>query len=104
MPAHLIVRAQVRDPKDRDPFDRWYNDEHFPQAVTAWHPVRAWRGWSEIDPLIHYATYEFRERADLDAVLNSDSIKGFIAEFDRLWGTRVPRTREVVVTSQAYAG
>src|SRR3954471_602091 len=36
-----------------------YNDEHLPQAIAALHPIRAWRGWSEVDPLIHYAAYEF---------------------------------------------
>jgi hypothetical protein len=101
MPAHFIVRAQVTD-SDKEAFDRWYNDEHLPQAIAALHPLRAWRGWSEVDPLIHYAAYEFREPAELEAVLGSDTLKGFIAEFDRVWGTRVSRTREVVFPRQVH--
>ena len=104
MPAHLIVRAQVTDPKDKEAFDRWYNDEHLPQAVAAFHPIRAWRGWSEADPSVHYAAYEYPEVADVEAVLRSEILKGFIAEFDRRWGTRIPRTREVVVTTQVLTG
>ena len=104
MPAYFIVRAQVADPSEKGAFDHWYNDEHLPQAVAALHPIRACRGWSEIDPLVHYAAYEFGERADLDAALSSDTLKPLIAEFDRVWGTRVSRTREVVVTSQVHTG
>ncbi len=62
--------------------------------------VRAWRGWSEVDPAIHYAFYELADLTAAQAILNSEDLKGLIAEFDRVWGTRVTRTREVVVTRQ----
>ena len=62
--------------------------------------VRAWRGWSEVDPSIHYAFYEFPDLSAAQVVLDSDTLKGLIAEFDRVWGTRVPRTREVVAARQ----
>jgi hypothetical protein len=68
------------------------------------HPVRAWRGWSEIDPLVHYATYEFGEPADLEAMLKSDTLKHLIAEMDRAWGKRVSRSREVVYPRQVHPG
>jgi hypothetical protein len=53
MTALFIVRAEVNDPGDREPFDRWYEQEHLPQAATAFQAVRAWRGWSELNPEIH---------------------------------------------------
>ena len=58
--------------------------------------MSARRGWSTIDPLSHFAFYEF---ADLDAastVSGSDEIKTLIAEFDRVWQGKVTRTRDVV--------
>jgi len=35
MTAWLVVRAVVADAADRAPFDRWYRDEHLPDAVKA---------------------------------------------------------------------
>ena len=59
MTALFIVRAEINDASDREPFDRWYEQEHLPQAAAAFQVVRAWRGWSEVNPAIHYAFYEF---------------------------------------------
>ncbi|MDF2970654.1 MAG: hypothetical protein K0R61_1104 [Microvirga sp.] len=100
MTALFFVRAEVADPGERDAFDRWYEHEHLPQAAAAFQVVRAWRGWSEVDPAIHYAFYELADLTAAQAILNSEDLKGLIAEFDRVWGTRVTRTREVVVTRQ----
>lgn len=104
MTVHLIVRAQVTDPRDKEPFDRWYQEKHLPQAVAAFHPIRAWRGWSDVDPMLHFAFYEYAALASVEAAIASDAMKGLIAEFDRMWGTRVPRAREVVVCTQMLAG
>jgi hypothetical protein len=92
----LIVRAVVAAEADRAPFDRWYADEHLPDAVKAFGAARGWRGWSTIDPSVHIAVYEFEDAARMHAVLASDALKGLIAEFDRVWGPRVTRTREVL--------
>ena len=59
MTALFIVRAEITDAGEREAFDRWYEQEHLPQAAAAFQAVRAWRGWSEADPAIHYAFYEF---------------------------------------------
>ena len=55
MSACFIVRAQVADASIREAFDRWYQDEHLPEAI-----------------------------------------KPLVAEFDRVWGKKVVRGREVV--------
>jgi hypothetical protein len=104
MTAHLIIRAEITDPRDKDPFDRWYQDEHLPQAVAAFHPIRAWRGWSSADPLVHFAFYEYAELSTIEAAIRSEAMKGLISEFERKWGTRVPRVREVVVSTQMLSG
>jgi len=96
MKALFIVRAQVVDPSAKEAFDRWYQDEHLPDAVKAFGAQGAFRGWSEVDPTVHYAYYEFAELAQAQAVPGSAAIKPLIAEFDRVWGKKVVRGREVV--------
>jgi hypothetical protein len=100
MTALFFVRAEVADAGERDAFDRWYQEEHLLQAVEAFRALRAWRGWSEVNPAVHYAFYEFPDVAAAQAALHSDAMKGLIAEFDRAWGTRVTRTREIVGAKQ----
>ena len=102
MTALFMVRAKVADEDDREAFDRWYEQEHLPQAAAAFQAVRAWRGWSEVDPSIHYAFYEFPDLSAAQVILDSDTLKGLIAEFDRVWGT-VTRTREVALKKRAEA-
>ncbi|HJS39046.1 MAG TPA: hypothetical protein VJ789_13070 [Burkholderiales bacterium] len=96
MSASFIVRAQVVDASVKEAFDRWYQSEHLPDAVKAFGARRAWRGWSEADPSVHYAVYEFDDLARLRALPGSAALKGLVAEFDRAWGDKVVRTREGV--------
>jgi hypothetical protein len=91
-----MVRAELRDEGDREPFDRWYETEHLPDALKAFEAARAWRCWSETTPLVHYAFYEFAEVAAARSVLNSHAINLLSAEFDRLWGSRTARRRELL--------
>ena len=100
MSALFIVRAQV-DPSERDAFDRWYRDEHLPDALKAFKAKRAWRGWSDTDASVHYAFYEFEDLARARAIPGSAEIKALIAEFDRMWGNKVTRARDVVDVVQA---
>ena len=95
MAAYLIVRAEV-DPAVRDAFDRWYEDEHLPDAVAAFGATGASRGWSDVDDNVHVAFYAFADLAAVDRVMGSDALKGMIAEFDRHWSGKVTRTRDVV--------
>ena len=100
MTALFIVRAEVQDPSARDPFDRWYEQEHLPDALNAFNATRAWRGWSEVDDRVHFAFYEFANLADAQAITGSDALKAMVAEFDAKWGERVTRTREIVPVVQ----
>jgi hypothetical protein len=104
MAAHFIVRAVVADAADRPAFDRWYQAEHLPDAVKAFKVKRAWRGWSQVDPAVHMAVYEFESLAAAEANTSTDKLKPLIAEFDRVWGARVTRSRELVDIVQTMAG
>ena len=96
MGAWFMVRAQVVDPSVKDAFDKWYRDEHLPDAMKAFGAKSAWRGWSDLDPSVHLAVYEFDDIAKVRAIPGSTALKGLVAEFDRAWGEKVVRTREAV--------
>ena len=59
MTAVFMVRAQIADEGMKKAFDLWYQEEHLPDALQAFGARRAWRGWSDVDPRVHYAWYEF---------------------------------------------
>jgi hypothetical protein len=96
MSACFIVRAQVVDLSVKDAFDKWYQDEHLPEAMKTFGARSAWRGWSDVDPSVHLAVYEFDDLAKLRAIPGSAAMKELVAEFDRAWGKKVLRTREAV--------
>jgi hypothetical protein len=100
MTACFIVRAQVADAAAAGDFDRWYQEEHLQDALKAFHAQRAWRGWSEVDSSVHYAYYEFADVASVRAIQGSAALKRLASEFDRVWGDRVKRSRDVVEVTQ----
>jgi hypothetical protein len=100
MSAYFMVRAQVVDPSVKDAFDKWYEKEHLPDAKKAFGAQRAWRGWSEVDASVHYAVYEFDDVARLRALPGSAALKELVAEFDRAWGEKVVRSRDIVQVVQ----
>ena len=100
MTTSYIVRAQLVDPAVRDAFDKWYQDEHLPDAVKAFGARRAWRGWSEVEPDVHYAVYEFDDLATVQALPGSPASDAMVAEFDRHWDGKVTRSRDVVQSIQ----
>lgn len=102
MAAYLMVRAEV-GLDDRVAFDKWYENEHLPDAKKAFGIERAWRGWSEVDAGLHYAFYEFPDIAPLRALMTSSTISELIEEFDRVWEGRVVRSREVIERKQLLA-
>lgn len=96
MTAAFIVRAQLADASVKEAFDRWYEEEHLPDALKAFGAKSAWRGWSDVDPSVHLAVYEFDDIARLRAIPGSAALKRLVADFDRAWGEKVLRTREAV--------
>ncbi len=103
MTAYFIVRAQVVDATVKDKFDRWYQNEHLPDALKAFGARRAWRGWSGVDPTVHYACYEFDSLAQAQAIQGSVALASLVAEFDRAWGDKVTRSRDFAEVVQAIA-
>jgi len=96
MKACFMVRAVVADAADRAEFDRWYEEEHLPDAVKSFGAARGWRCWSRSDPAVHYAFYEFAGLAQAEAIPGSPALRTLVAEFDRAWGARVTRTRDIL--------
>ena len=92
----LIVRAEVQNESDHKPFDEWYGNEHLSEALAAFKAERAWRSWSKIEPNVHYAFYEFCDVDSALRILGSSELKILGGKFDKIWGSRVIRTREVL--------
>ena len=99
MTAYLIVRAEV-DEASCEKFDEWYETEHLPDALRDFNSVSAMRGWSDVEPGVHLAFYEFFDLAAANTLLSSDLMNEFIKEFDRHWLGKVVRTREVFEVKQ----
>jgi hypothetical protein len=100
--ALLAVRAEVPE-AERARFDHWYETDHLPWALRVFGARRAWRCWSRSDPALHVAFYEFHSAEAADAIQQSEAIKPLVADFDRVWGNRVPRRREVLDIAQELA-
>ena len=104
MAAYLVVRAVVADPADRPAFDHWYRTDHLPDALKAFKAREAMRGWSTDDPSVHTAYYRFDTAEAVQAIAESPAIKALIAEFDRVWGTKVSRTRDILPIADELKG
>ena len=100
MTAWFMVRAQVADASMKEAFERWYRDEHLPDALKAFKARRAWRGWSDVDACVHYAWYEFEDSASANAIVGSAELKRLVADFDRAWGDQVARSRDFIAIVQ----
>ena len=94
--SYLMVRAEVPDEADRAPFDHWYATDHLPWAIRVFGARRGWRCWSRTDQGVHYAFYEFADVAGAQAATEPGKITPLVADFDRVWGNRVPRRREIL--------
>jgi hypothetical protein len=100
MPAYLTVRATLANLRDRLAFDDWYHKEHLPDAMKAFGVRHAWRAWSQTDPAVHCAFYRFASLEDAAAATTGSAIQDLVAEFDRRWGDKVTRTREVLLVAE----
>ena len=102
--AYLVVRAVVVEMADRARFDIWYKKEHLPDALKAFRAQSAARGWSTHDPNVHVAFYRFASLEAAKAATSGPAIKALIEEFDRVWGDRVTRTRDILVIEDEMTG
>ncbi|HVZ10575.1 hypothetical protein [Rhodopila sp.] len=102
--AYLVVRAVLTEMTDRARFDTWYQKEHLPDAMKAFQAQAAMRGWSEQDPTVHTAFYRFPSLEAAKSATGGAAIKTLIAEFDKVWGDRVHRTRDVLVIADELIG
>jgi len=100
--AYFVVRATLTDPDRRGAFDRWYQNEHLPDASKSFGVMRAWRFWSLTEPSLHQATYEFADEASLDRAMKGEDLKRLVADFNRDWPD-VTRTRETFVLAEEFA-
>ncbi len=98
--ALLIIRARLTNLGDRAKFDSWYRTEHLPTGVRHFKAQRGWRCWSKTNPLVHIALYEFPSVEEAESILDSAALAAQIAEFDRVWGTGITRTREIVEVAE----
>ena len=96
-----MVRARIGADVAKEDFERWYRDEHLPDALKTFKAKRAWRAWSDVDPSVHYAFYEFDSMADARAIEGSEGLKRLVADFDRAWGDKVVRSREFMSIVEA---
>ena len=100
--AHLIVRTKLAKLADRQAFDDWYRLERLREAVKGFRAQRGWRSWSRTNPLVHFAVYEFSTTGEAEAALDSQAFDALVAEFDRVWGARAERTREIFETAGEF--
>jgi hypothetical protein len=100
--AFFVVRATVPDPTKREAFDRWYQNEHLPDAAKSFGAKKAWRFWSLTDPSIHQATYEFADEASLDRAIKGEDQKRLVEDFNRDW-PEIKRTRETLVLAEEFS-
>ena len=62
------------------------------------------RGWSTADPSVHFAFYRFDTLDAVNAALEHPAGKALSAEVDRVWGSRVVRTRVTVPIEDELKG
>ncbi len=102
--AFFVVRATLADMADRARFDMWYKKEHLPDALKAFGAESAVRAWSTQEPRVHTAFYRFPSLDAAQAATGGTAIKELVAEFDRVWGDRVHRTRDILVIEDELTG
>ena len=98
----ILIRSVVANPDDREAFDRWYEKDHFPLIFSRLDVMQGTRFWSHSDPTVHYALMEFADISALRRAANSEGFKFLIADYDRAWGSRVTRTRDIVEEVQHF--
>jgi hypothetical protein len=99
----FLVRSVVAAPL-RAKFDHWYATDHLPRAHADFRSEKCWRFWSAAEEGVHYAVYQFPDKAACDAALASPAFKELVADYDRSFPQGVTRTRDVVTLVQKLGG
>jgi hypothetical protein len=74
-----------------------------PWAFRVFKCEKAWRFWREVEQGVHYAVYQFADKAKLDTALASDDFKALVADFNRSWPEGVTRTHDIVTLVEGRA-
>ncbi len=98
--AFFTVRSTVADPAKRAAFDKWYQNDFWPDVLKSLGVKKAWRFWSLGDPAIHQAIYQFGDEAALDRAM-TEEVPRLIDKFVRDWPD-VPRVRETFVLAEEF--
>ena len=69
--------------------------DHLPWACRVFKCEKAWRGWSAVEEGVHYAVYEFADKAACDAALGAAEFKDLVADFIRIPGRRASPARAI---------
>ena len=98
--AFFTVRSTVADPAKRAAFDKWYENDFWPDVLVSFGVKKAWRFWSLHDPALHLATYQFGDEAALNRAIEKE-VPRLIDQFVRDWPD-VPRVKETFVLAQEF--
>ena len=104
MPTFFIVRATIPDPAQRAAFDKWYAEEHLPDASPR-ASARRRRGGSGVRATrrcIRRPT-QFADRAALDHGTRPENMTRLVADFDKAWPA-IKRSREIMTLAQEWGG
>ena len=99
------ARSRFRRPRHRDRSRQARGLRHlvFARTSAGRHEIvralKAWRYWSDTDPSLHHAMYQFADKAALQRATEGSEMKRLVADFNRDWPD-VTRTREVLVLAE----
>ena len=102
MTSILFVRSVVAASVDRQAFDAWYGQELSMIAYKAFAPIKFWRCWSDTDPLVHYAFYEFANVDRIHEVTESAEFAELVSDYTNTWGDYVSRSRDIMTVVHQY--
>src|SRR4051812_20459959 len=100
--GYLLVRVTLTDLALKARFDRWYADEHLPEAAIAFGAEHAQRFWSATDPAIHIALYRFPDLATARHATRPEIITPLVEAFDAAFPTGTTRVREYLELAGEY--
>ena len=95
MRVYLVVKSFIPQNLVQE-FDKWYHQEHLPEAKKAFNAISAFRGWSIDSTNVHHAYYQFKNQLKANEVLEGENLKKMIDVYDKKWSKKITRTREVI--------